>query len=211
MREEMVQQQIINRGIKDQTVIEAMRKVPRHLFVPVQYQNLAYQDGPLPIGYEQTISQPFIVAYMTEKLQLHPHDKVLEIGTGSGYQAAILSEIVDSVFTIEIIEELALTSYQILKENQFNNVVCKWGDGYDGWAEHAPYNAIIVTAAPESIPQALLDQLAENGRLIIPIGQKDQTQYLKVIVKTNGRIKQKSLIPVRFVPFTHEDNNDYND
>lgn len=204
MREEMVHFQIKNRGITDKAVIQAMLNVPRHKFVPGQFRSMAYQDCPLPIGYSQTISQPYIVAYMTEKLELNPHDKVLEIGTGSGYQAAILAEIVDSVFTIEIVSALYKISKYNLKENGYTNVYCKEGDGYNGWPEHAPFDAIIVTAAPDKIPMPLIEQLAEGGRLIVPVGPERGTQYLKVLVKKNGKIKQRNLIAVRFVPFTRE-------
>ena len=204
MRQKMVQEQIINRGITDENVIDAMLTVPRHYFVPQIHKSKAYFDCPLPIGYNQTISQPYIVAFMTEKLQLHPDDKVLEIGTGSGYQAAILSQIVDSVFTIEIINELATISHQKLKTAGYANVYFKAGDGYNGWPEHAPFNAIIVTAAPDQVPQPLLDQLAEGGRLIIPVGPTHNIQHLKIYKKEKGKIKQKNLLAVRFVPFIRD-------
>ncbi|MBS2099261.1 protein-L-isoaspartate(D-aspartate) O-methyltransferase [Carboxylicivirga linearis] len=201
MRQKMVQEQIINRGITDENVIDAMLTVPRHYFVPQIHKSKAYYDCPLPIGYNQTISQPYIVAFMTEKLKLSPDDKVLEIGTGSGYQAAILSQIVDSVFTIEIINQLATISHQKLKTAGYANIYCKAGDGYNGWPEHAPFNAIIVTAAPDQVPQPLLDQLAEGGRLIIPVGPTHDIQHLKIYKKERGKIKQKNLLTVRFVPF----------
>ncbi len=207
MREEMVQSQIIERGITDKAVIQAMLRVPRHQFIPELYKSQAYQDCPLPIGHNQTISQPYIVAYMTEKLELSPHDKVLEIGTGSGYQAAILAEIVDSVFTIEIVGALYKTSQSNLKVCGYRNVSCKEGDGYNGWPEHAPFDAIIVTAAPEKVPLPLIEQLAEGGRLIIPVGPYHDTQYLKVLTKSNGKIKHQNLLAVRFVPFTREKDN----
>jgi len=204
MRQKIVEEQIINRGITDENVIDAMLTVPRHYFVPQIHKPKAYFDCPLPIGYNQTISQPYIVAFMTEKLELQPDDKVLEIGTGSGYQAAILSQIVDSVFTIEIINELATISHQKLKTGGYANIYCKAGDGYNGWAEYAPFNAIIVTAAPDKVPQPLLDQLAEGGRLIIPVGPTHDIQHLKIYKKEKGKIKQKNLLAVRFVPFIRD-------
>ncbi len=204
MRAEMVRNQIEARGISNQMVIEAMKSVPRHFFVPEKHKARSYHDCPLPIGYNQTISQPYIVAYMTEKLDLNKRDKVLEIGTGSGYQAAILAEIVDSVYTIEIVSALAKVSAYKLKELGYQNIRCKDGDGYNGWIEHAPFDAIIVTAAPSKIPQPLLDQLAEGGKLIVPVGPKGSSQYLKIITKENNKIKTRNLLAVRFVPFTRE-------
>jgi len=200
-RLKMVETQIIRRGVKDTNVLEAMKKVPRHLFVPENMKNYAYEDEPLPIGQEQTISQPYIVALMTELLELKKDSKVLEIGTGSGYQAAILSEICDSVSSIEIICELADRADSILK-NLGYKVDVKCGDGYRGWPEKAPFDGIIVTAAPDEIPQPLLDQLAEGGRMVIPVGTYHQ--YLKLIRKIDGEIKEESVIPVRFVPMTGE-------
>ncbi len=204
MREKMVQTQIIDRGITDTEVIKAMLNVPRHFFVPEKHKSKAYFDCPLPIGYNQTISQPYIVAFMTEKLNLNSKDKVLEIGTGSGYQSAILSQIVDSVFTIEIVKELSIVSKHKLETGGYTNVFCRQGDGYNGWPEHAPFDAIIVTAAPDKVPEPLLDQLAENGRLIIPVGPVNNTQHLNLYIKKNGKIKQQSLLTVRFVPFIRE-------
>jgi protein-L-isoaspartate(D-aspartate) O-methyltransferase len=204
MREEMVRNQIEARGISDSLVLSAMKNVPRHHFVPEKYMERAYQDCPLPIGYNQTISQPYIVAYMTEQLKLNKQSKVLEIGTGSGYQAAILADIADSVFTIEIIPALAKISAHKLKELGCSNVFCKKGDGYNGWIEHAPFDAIIVTAAPTEIPQPLIDQLANGGKLIVPVGAKGAVQYLKMITKKNGKIKTRNLLAVRFVPFTRD-------
>ncbi len=203
-REIMVEEQIKSRGITDTAVLNAMLNVPRHLFVPDDLQAMAYEDHPLEIGEGQTISQPYIVAYMTEKLKLKPTDRVLEIGTGSGYQAAILAYIVDSVYTIEIIPELALMAKENLEKANIVNVKVKCGDGYNGWPEHAPFDAIIVTAAPENVPRPLLDQLAEGGRLIIPEGSRHYTQYLMLYEKKNNKIRSKRLLPVRFVPFTRE-------
>ncbi|MBI9063517.1 MAG: protein-L-isoaspartate(D-aspartate) O-methyltransferase [Marinilabiliaceae bacterium] len=203
-RQHMVSSQIERRGVNDPGVVKAMKSVPRHLFVPYEFRHLAYQDSPLPIGHNQTISQPYIVAYMTEHLHLNKSDKVLEIGTGSGYQAAVLSLLVDSVFTIEIIPELTDMARLALAECGYHNVYCKSGDGYHGWMEHAPYDAIIVTAAPPKVPQPLIEQLAIGGRLIIPVGPQLGTQYLKLFIKKENRLVQKSLLPVRFVPFTRE-------
>ena len=201
-RMDMVRSQIEARGVADSLVIKAMLKVPRHEFVPEELRGLAYADGPLPIGEEQTISQPYIVAYMTEALKLQPHDKVLEIGTGSGYQAVVLAEIVDSVFTIEIIESLGKSAEARLKQLGYKNIVVRIGDGYQGWIEEAPFDAIIVTAAPEQIPPPLLDQLKEGGRLVIPVGV--EYQELVRIIKTSDGFTKESLLPVRFVPMTGE-------
>lgn len=200
-RGKMVKEQIISRGVTDQPTLRAMSKVPRHLFVPEEYRNEAYNDNPLPIGYGQTISQPYIVAYMTEVSKPAPEKKVLEIGTGSGYQAAVLAEIVDEVYTIEIVPELARESAERLKKLGYTNITGKFGDGYKGWPEHAPFDIIVVTAAPEQIPQPLLDQLAENGRLVIPVGAASDVQELILIEKKNGNIEKKRLTFVRFVPF----------
>jgi len=197
----MVKTQIIDRGISDTKTIESLKKVPRHLFVPAEYEKEAYGDYPLPIGYGQTISQPYVVAYMTEVVEPARKKKVLEIGTGSGYQAAVLAEIVDSVYTIEIVNELAKESYNRLKMLGYKNITVKAGDGYNGWIEHAPFDIIIVTAAIDIIPKPLIDQLAENGRLVIPLGSTTGAQELKLLVKRNGKIKITTLLPVRFVPF----------
>ncbi len=170
LREKMVKDQIMDRGISDRRILNAMRKVPRHLFVPQDYIHEAYNDNPLPIGNGQTISQPYIVAYMTGLSKPNSKKKALEIGTGSGYQAAILAEIVDTVYTIEIIPELAKEASEIFKKLGYKNIVAKFGDGYRGWPEYAPFDIIIVTAAAEQIPEPLINQLAENGRLVIPIG-----------------------------------------
>lgn len=202
-RNQMVDHQIVQRGITDKRVIQAMRKVERHKFVPSNYVNIAYDDHPLPIGYDQTISQPYIVAYMTEVLQLKKSDKVLEIGTGSGYQAAILAEICDSVFSIEIIEQLASQAELTLKNLGYTNVFVKNGDGYLGWPEKSPFDAIIVTCSPTRIPEPLKDQLKEGGRMVIPVGQYLYNQELILIKKINGQLIQKAILPVRFVPMVN--------
>jgi protein-L-isoaspartate(D-aspartate) O-methyltransferase len=202
-RAAMVSDQIRSRGIKDERVLAAMLKVERHLFVPPAYRNKAYEDYPLPVGEGQTISQPYIVAIMTEALELKRQDKVLEIGTGSGYQAAILAEICDSVFTIELLPSLALSASKIIDSLGYRNIYVKTSDGYQGWAEHAPYNAIMVTCAPEKIPAMLEEQLAEGGRMIIPVGS-DYTQNLYLLEKKSGKLQKKSILPVRFVPMIDE-------
>ncbi len=199
-RQDMVETQIKHRGIKDERLLKAMLKVKRHLFVPVHLQNSAYSDQPLPIGEGQTISQPYIVAIMTELLNLDSDKKVLEIGTGSGYQAAILAELAKEVYTIEILKPLAEQSEKILKDLGYRNVTVKCGDGYLGWEEHAPFDAIIVTCAPPYIPQPLLNQLAEGGKMVIPVGSL--WQELKLLEKINSNIKSRNIIPVRFVPMT---------
>jgi protein-L-isoaspartate(D-aspartate) O-methyltransferase len=201
-RERMVEIQIETRGVKDKLVLAAMRKVPRHLFVAEGLRDIAYTDGPLPIGEEQTISQPYIVALMTELLGLKGGERVLEIGTGSGYQAAILAEIAKEVYTIEIICPLAEKAEKRLKEMGYKNITVRCADGYQGWKEHAPFDGVIVTAAPDHIPQPLVDQLKIGGRLVIPVG--DLFQELMVVTKTEKGIKKENIIPVRFVPMTGE-------
>jgi len=201
-REWMVKAQIQSRGVKDTLVLQAMRKVPRHLFVPKTYLNEAYSDGPLPIGEGQTISQPYIVALMTELLGLKGGEKVLEIGTGSGYQAAILAEIAKEVYSIEIICTLAERAESTLKELDYKNITIECADGYKGWEEHSPFDGIIVTAAPDHIPQPLVDQLKIGGRLVIPVG--DLFQELILVTRTEKGIKSEDIIPVRFVPMTGE-------
>lgn len=196
-RNRMVDQYIVPHGMTD-PVIAAMRHVPRHRFVPGRYSLFAYIDGPLSIGYSQTISQPSLVAEMTDQLKLKKTDKVLEIGTGSGYQAAILAELVDKVFTVEIVEPLARQAEQTLAELGYKNIRVRVGDGYLGWPEEAPFDAIIVTAAPDHVPQPLLDQLAIGGRLILPVGKGLQT--LELYHRTADGYQQKSLTLVRFVP-----------
>jgi protein-L-isoaspartate(D-aspartate) O-methyltransferase len=202
MKEEMVETQIRARGIKDERILNAMLRVDRHEFVPGEVRHLAYADRPLPIGEGQTISQPYIVGLMTDLLELTKGDRVLEVGTGSGYQAAILAELVDHVYTIEIINSLAQSAEKILKKLGYTNIDVKIGDGYLGWEEFAPFDAIIVTAAPPHIPQPLVDQLKEGGRLVIPIG--DYYQELKKITKVKGEINSQDIIPVVFVPMTGE-------
>lgn len=202
-REEMVRYQIEERGITDSKTLSAMRKVKRHLFVPEAVRGSAYADHPLPIGEGQTISQPYIVAFMTSALELKGNEKVLEIGTGSGYQAAILAEIVDSVFTIEIICSLAERAEKLLKELDYKNIVVKCGDGYKGWIEHSPFDAIIVTCAPDDIPQPLIDQLKDGGKMIIPVGDSFP-QSLVLVTKKGNKIEKKDLLPVAFVPMTGE-------
>lgn len=204
----MVRDQIENRGVSDTNVLKAFRKVERHRFVLPGDISKAYNDYPLPIEDGQTISQPYIVAYMTEILNLKPTDKVLEIGTGSGYQAAILAEICDSVFTIEIFERLGGKANSLFKDLGYQNIFCKVDDGYSGWPEHAPFDAIIVTCSPSHIPQFLKDQLAEGGRMIIPVGISS-VQYLFLLEKKNGKVRQKSKLPVRFVPMIDKAGNDY--
>ncbi|MBC8460189.1 MAG: protein-L-isoaspartate(D-aspartate) O-methyltransferase [Deltaproteobacteria bacterium] len=205
LRERMVTTQIIARGIKDPKVIEAMRKVPRHLFVPENIRGRAYDDRPLPIGEGQTISQPYIVAFMTEALNLSSGDKALEIGTGSGYQAAILAEIVKEVYTIEIRPRLGETARERLKEMGYKNIFVEIGDGYKGWPEKAPFNAIIVTCAPEKIPRPLIDQLAEGGRMIIPVGEEGSIQELVLMKKEKGMIIREEVMKVLFVPMITEE------
>ena len=202
MRLSMVEDQIERRGVKDDRVLHAMREVPRHEFVPNHLKKYAYADEPLPIGEDQTISQPYIVAYMTEYLRLGEEDIVLEIGTGSGYQAAVLAEIADTVYTIEIVDVLAKRAEKTLERLGYENVLVKRGDGYAGWPEHAPYDAIIITAAPTKIPQPLLNQLKIGGFMILPLG--DYSQELVLIEKNIKGFEQKTLLPVRFVPMTGE-------
>jgi protein-L-isoaspartate(D-aspartate) O-methyltransferase len=202
-RARMVETQIVARGVRDPRVLAAMRKVPRHLFVDPSQRSQAYEDHPLPIPGNQTISQPYIVAIMTELLELQPKERVLEIGTGSGYQSAVLGELAGEVYTIEIVPELAQSAAARLKDLHYDNVVVREGDGYRGWPEHAPFDAIIVTAAPERIPQPLIEQLAPGGVMVIPVG--GFFQELKVFRKSaDGRVTEKDILPVRFVPMTGE-------
>ena len=203
-RERMVNTQLQARDIIDPITLRAMRQVERHQFVPKSMMEYAYEDGPLAIGYKQTISQPYIVAYMTQELKLKPEHRVLEIGTGSGYQAAVLATIVNSVYTIEIVEPLGLIAAKRLKRLGYKNIETRIGDGYHGWPNKAPFDAIIVTAAVKVIPPALLDQLAEGGRMIIPVGQTQFHRNLILVTKKNGKIRTKKLIPVAFVPFTRK-------
>jgi protein-L-isoaspartate(D-aspartate) O-methyltransferase len=203
-RQRMVERQLMTRGIKDARVLAAMEKVPREEFVPADQRREAYEDGPLPIGHGQTISQPYVVAFMTQQLQPKSSDRVLEIGTGSGYQAAILAELVAEVYTIEIVEPLAKNAEATLQRRGYQNVHVKVGDGYKGWPEHAPFDAIIVTAAPDHVPQPLTEQLKEGGRMIIPVGGAFRDQELYLLEKKNGQLKKSATLPVRFVPMVSE-------
>lgn len=203
-RKWMVKSQLEARDITDKQVLEVMRKVPRHLFVSPFYRNRAYRDYPLPIDEGQTISQPYIVALMTQHLRLKRGEKVLEIGTGSGYQAAVLAHLTDKVYSIEIRENLAKKAAQTLSELNYNQVHVKWGDGYFGWEEYAPFDAIIVTCAANHIPPSLLKQLKEGGRLIIPVGSTLYFQTLTLITKKKGKPKVRQILPVSFVPMTGE-------
>jgi len=198
-RQRMVEQQLKPRGIKDERVLAAMTKVPREEFIPLDARADAYEDGPLPIGYDQTISQPYVVAFMTEQLRPKQNDRVLEIGSGSGYQAAILAELVKEVYTVEIVPALGKTAEATLQRLGYKNVHIKVGDGYKGWPEEAPFDAIIVTCAPEKVPQPLVDQLEEGGRMVIPVGERF-AQQLHLFEKKNGQLKESVTLPVRFVP-----------
>ena len=205
VRKRMVEQQLAapGRDITNHRVLGVMGRVPRHEFVPADSRPFAYGDHPLPIGHGQTISQPYIVAFMTEKLDPKPTDHVLEIGTGSGYQAAVLSELVAKVYTIEIVEPLARRAGADLKRLGYTNVAVRAGDGYKGWPEAAPFDAVIVTCAPDHVPQPLVDQLKEGGRMIIPVGPAhDQSLYL--LEKKGGKVERRAVLPVRFVPMTGE-------
>lgn len=207
-RMQMVERQIKSRGVTDQATLEACMKVPRHRFVLPQYINSAYNDSPLPIEEGQTISQPYIVAFMTEALSLKRTDKILEIGTGSGYQAAILAEICDSVFTIEIFPKLGEKAIELFAELGYKNIFVKIGDGYKGWSEHAPFDAIIVTCAPSKIPEPLKNQLAEGGRMIIPVDDL-YGQSLILLEKRKGKLREEKVLPVRFVPMINEKGMEY--
>jgi protein-L-isoaspartate(D-aspartate) O-methyltransferase len=202
-RAQMVAEQLMapTRGITNRRVLHAMGSVPRHEFVPESQHQWAYDDGPLQIGYSQTISQPYIVAFMTEQLDPKPADRVLEIGTGSGYQAAVLSRLVKDVYSVEILEPLATRAAADLRRLGYTNVWVRHGDGYLGWPEMAPFDSVIVTCAPERVPQPLVDQLKEGGRLIIPVGPA-LDQQLYVLEKHGGQIAQRAVLPVRFVPMT---------
>ena len=199
LRNRMVKEQLA--GITNQRVLTAMTTVPRHELVPEKLRPNAYDDSPLPIGYDQTISQPYIVAFMTEQLRPRPADRVLEIGTGSGYQAAVLSTLVAEVYTIEIVEPLAQRAEADLRRLGYKNVKVKAGDGYQGWPEAAPFDAIIVTCAPEQVPQPLIDQLKQGGRMMIPVGDARE-QYLHLLEKRGTNIQRRAVLPVRFVPMT---------
>ncbi|MBN1448018.1 MAG: protein-L-isoaspartate(D-aspartate) O-methyltransferase [Bacteroidetes bacterium] len=200
----MVKRQLAARGVDHPGVLRAMRTVPRHRFVPEDMRAMAYADQPLPIGHGQTISQPYIVAYMTQVIDPKKDDVVLEIGTGTGYQAAVLSPLVEHVYTVEIISELAERARKRLSTLGYRNVTVRHGDGYHGWKEHGPYDAIVVTAASEHIPPPLVEQLKEGGSMIIPVGSPFRTQYLMLVEKRNGEVRTRTLMPVRFVPFTRD-------
>lgn len=208
LRNHMVKNQIEARGISDKKVIEAFRNVERHRFVLPEFIRYAYSDSPLPIDEGQTISQPYIVAYMTEILNLKRTDKVLEIGTGSGYQAAILAELCDSVFTIEIFEKLAQKAVKVFEELGYDNIHAKTGDGYMGWQEFAPFDAVIVTCSPTKVPEPLKEQLAEGGRMIIPVGESP-VQNLVLLKKRKGKLRQENVLPVRFVPMIDSEGEKY--
>lgn len=201
-RSMMIERDLKGRDITDPAVLQAMAEVPRHLFVPASLREFSYADRPLPIGHDQTISQPYIVAYMTQMLDLSSEDKVLEIGTGCGYQAAVLSKLAGQVYTIEIVEPLAREARKRLQELGFTNIFVKAGDGFDGWQEHAPFDRIILTCAVRELPPALIEQLNEGGRIIAPIGAQGSVQELVIATKENGRIREKAVLPVRFVPMT---------
>lgn len=203
-RERMVEEQLIARDITDEATLAAMRKVPRERFVPESVRRAAYDDSPLPIGLGQTISQPYIVAFMTQAARITPDSRVLEIGTGSGYQAAILAEITDQVYSIEIVRPLGERAAATLKELGYDKVQLRIGDGYNGWPEAAPFDAIIVTAGANDVPPRLVEQLKEGGRMVIPVGPTGGVQYLQLITKRKGKVRTNTLMPVRFVPFTRE-------
>jgi protein-L-isoaspartate(D-aspartate) O-methyltransferase len=205
LRERMVRRQIEDRGITDSRVLDAMRQVPRHLFMPEEVRSAAYQDSPVPIGYGQTISQPYIVAYMTDLLGVRSTDTVLEIGTGSGYQAAVLARLAKHVYSIEIVPQLARTATAALSRLGYTNVTVRLGDGYKGWPERAPFDRIVLTAAPPELPQALIDQLKPGGRLVAPVGRSVFDQELVVVEKgRDGKVKRRSALPVRFVPMVKQ-------
>lgn len=204
LREDMVKYQIADRDVRHKATLEAMRMVPRHEFVPPEMRRYAYEDRPLAIGNGQTISQPYIVAFMTSVIDPDPESKVLEIGTGSGYQAAVLAEIVQEVYTIEIIPELGEEAERRLSRLGYDNVHTRIGDGYHGWPEEAPFDAIVVTAAPDKIPEPLIKQLKDGGRLVIPVGPRYSVQSLQLITRNGDKTRTKTLFPVRFVPFTRD-------
>ncbi|HEX7113576.1 MAG TPA: protein-L-isoaspartate(D-aspartate) O-methyltransferase [Steroidobacter sp.] len=200
-RERMVRLQLAARGIRDPGVLDAMRRVPRHLFVPPSQRRLAYTDGPLPIGEGQTISQPYIVALMTELARPGPEDRALEVGTGSGYQAAVLAELVEHVYTIELEESLARSAQKVLRELNYDNITVRAGDGYMGWPEHAPFDIIMVTAAPDHVPAPLIEQLAPGGRMVVPVGPTGAVQELRLIEKqADGSLRTTDVSGVMFVP-----------
>lgn len=206
-RETMVREQLVARDITDADVLRAMRTVPREEFVPAAIRDQAYADTPLPIGHGQTISQPYIVAFMTQALAPKSGDRVLEVGTGSGYQAAILSGLVREVYSIEIVEPLAKRAEQALGRLEMKNVHVRAGDGYQGWKEVAPFDAVIVTCAPDHVPQPLIDQLKEGGRMVVPVGDEGAVQELVLLRKKDGSVERESVMHVRFVPMTGESRN----
>ena len=200
-RTQMVRDQIAARGIKNPAVLKAMRETPREQFMPPGVRSFAYKDQPVPIGYGQTMSQPYIVAFMTEALDMTKAHRVLEIGTGSGYQAAILSSLAKEVYTIEIVEELAQSASAVLNRLGYHNVVVRHGDGYGGWPDKAPFDRIVLTAAPPELPTALIDQLKPGGKLLAPVGDQSAAQELTLVEKTaDGKITSRAVLPVRFVP-----------
>jgi len=203
-RRAMVEAQIASRGVKDRRVLAAMAKVPRHLFIPPALWDEAYADYPLPIGEGQTISQPYIVAFMTDALALRPEDKVLEVGTGSGYQAAVLAEVVADVYSIEIVADLAARASQTLKALGYDRIHVRQGDGYFGWPEAAPFDAVMITAAAPRVPPALITQLKDGGRLILPLEHPDGYQVLTLVTKAGGKTTSRAVLDVRFVPMTGE-------
>jgi protein-L-isoaspartate(D-aspartate) O-methyltransferase len=202
-RHQMVERQLAGRGITDERVLQVMREVPRHRFVPEDLWDMAYRDTPLPIGYSQTISQPYIVAYMTQMLHLTPDDRVLEVGTGSGYQVAILSRLAEHVYTIERVEGLAIRAEQVVKELGYDNITFRIGDGGYGWPEAAPFDAIIITAAAPEVPQPLVDQLASGAPLLAPIGPTGYQELIR-LTKQGERTQVENLVPVAFVPLVGE-------
>ena len=200
----MVETQLESRDIQSERVLEAMKKVPRHLFMPESVRQYAYIDSPVPIDQGQTISQPYIVGLMTQTVDPKPGDRALEVGTGSGYQAAVLGELVQEVYTIEIIPDLAERAGKTLSDLGYDNVEVRQGDGYQGWPEKAPFDIILITAAPEKIPQPLIDQLAEGGRLVVPVGPQGEIQTLTLVTREKGEVKRTYITDVRFVPMTGE-------
>ncbi|MFA5302571.1 MAG: protein-L-isoaspartate(D-aspartate) O-methyltransferase [Bacteroidales bacterium] len=206
LRDRMVREQIMARGVTHRATLQAVRKVERHLFVDESLRKRAYDDNPLPIGYGQTISQPFIVAYMTSLIDPQPHFKVMEIGTGSGYQAAILAQITEWVYTIEIVPELGIKAKELLHNLHYDNIEVITGDGYYGLPEKGPFDAIVVTAAAEHVPPPLIEQLKDGGKMIIPVGSPFMVQSLVLVTKKKGRIRTENLMSVRFVPFTRKEN-----
>lgn len=203
-RGRMITEQIVRRGVTDPQILAAMQKVPREEFLPPDVKNMAYDDRAIPIGYGQTISQPYVVAFMTRALALKPGDRVLEVGTGSGYQTAVLAELVKNVYTIEILPVMGERAAATLQRLGYTNISTKIGDGYRGWPDAQPFDAVIVTCAADAIPQPLVDQLAEGGRMIIPVGPQGEPQNLVILKKTGGKLEQKKVLPVTFVPMTGE-------